>query len=380
MRLPICEILGVEYPLVAFSHCRDVVAAVTNAGGLGVLGAAGHTPDELEIDLSWIDAEVAGRSYGVDIVIADSYDGKGGALDFASLSARVPQAQRDFAAALLREHEIDPPTELAPPALLPSEENGAQMLDICFRHPIRLIANALGVPPTFMIERAKAAGVPVAALVGSADHAVKQVAAGVDLIVAQGTEAGGHCGEVTTFVLVPEVVAAVNAATAGNAVKPVPVLAAGGIINGRQMAAALALGAAGAWTGSVWLTTVEADIPPFMKRRLIESSPRDAVRTRSRTGKHCRQLRSDWTLAWDDASSPAPLPMPLQSMVSEPALRRVDLLAQKGHVGAQALATTLVGQGVGLLTRTRPAREVVSEMVEEFLDAISDLSDLLDED
>jgi NAD(P)H-dependent flavin oxidoreductase YrpB (nitropropane dioxygenase family) len=221
-----------------------------------------------------------------------------------------------------------------------------------------------------MIERARAAGIPVAALVGAKEHAVKQVEAGVDVIVAQGTEAGGHCGEVTTMVLVPEVIEAI-----GNRV---PVLAAGGIVTGRQMAAALALGAAGAWTGSVWLTTEEAETAAHTKTKLLAATSRDTVRSTARTGKPSRQLRSAWTDAWDDPSTPEPLPMPLQTFVSEPALRRVDQLADRGDPGAQELATYWVGQGVGLMNKVKPARQVVLEFAEDYLSAVERLSGTLE--
>jgi NAD(P)H-dependent flavin oxidoreductase YrpB (nitropropane dioxygenase family) len=203
---------------------------------------------------------------------------------------------------------------------------------------------------------------------------VRQVEAGVDVIVAQGTEAGGHCGEVSTMVLVPEVIEAVSA------IRPVPVLAAGGIVTGRQVAAAIALGAAGAWTGSVWLTTEEAETAPYTVRKLLAATSRDTVRSAGRTGKPSRQLRSAWTRAWDEPGAPAPLPMPLQSMLSEPALRRLDVLAERGHPGAQELATYWVGQGVGLMNRVRPAREVVREMAEDLLDAAERLNKALDLD
>lgn len=225
-----------------------------------------------------------------------------------------------------------------------------------------------------MIERAKAAGIPVAALVGAKEHAIKQVNAGVDILVAQGTEAGGHCGEVTTMVLVPEVVEAIKP------FREVPVLAAGGIVTGRQMAASIALGAAGAWTGSLWLTTEEAETAPYTAQKMLTASSRDAVRSKGRTGKHSRQLRSDWTRAWEDEKSPGALPMPLQSMLSEPTLRRIDHLAENGHAGARELATYWVGQGVGMLNRVRPVREVVYEMFEDYVDAAERLAGTVQED
>ena len=208
-------------------------------------------------------------------------------------------------------------------------------------HPIKLIANALGVPPDYMIEAGKEHGVPVAALVGAKEHAVKQVTAGVDLIVAQGTEAGGHCGEVTTMVLIPEVLEALAAIGS-----KIPVLAAGGIVTGRQMAASVAMGADGAWTGSVWLTTEEAETAPHTVQKFLAASSRDTIRSAGRTGKPARQLVSDWTDAWlPHEGGQKPLPLPLQSMLAEPVIRRVDVLAAQGHPGAQALATYFVGTG-----------------------------------
>lgn len=366
------ELLGVDFPLVAFSHCRDVVAAVTNAGGFGVLGAQTFTPEQLDQELAWIDEHVGGRPYGADVIIPNSFAGKGTAHDPGRLVAGVPAAHREFVAALLAGHGIDLTVD---DALLDGQPTvreglGEELLDVVFDHPVRLVANALGVPPESMIRRAKAAGVPVAALVGSREHALTQVRAGVDLLVAQGTEAGGHTGEVSTLVLVPEVIEAVRE------VAPVPVLAAGGIVTGRQLAAAVALGADGAWTGSVWLTTREAGLPDSTVRKLLAASSRDTVRSTARTGKHARQLTSAWTRAWADAPAPAALPMPLQGLLAEPVLRRVDALADKGDPEAMALVTYFVGQGVGLMNSVRPAAEVVREMAEDFLAATERLRGL----
>lgn len=375
MKTPICELLGIDLPLLAFSHCRDVVAAVTNAGGFGVLGASSHSPEQLERELAWIDDHTGGKPYGADIIVPEKYEGKGEGLGSAELAARIPAAQREFVTGLLARHGItlgerpergERKVPAGPPGL--TAEAGEQLLDVAFRHPIKLIANALGVPPPFMVERAKAAGIPVAALVGAREHAIKQARAGVDVIIAQGGEAGGHCGEVSTMVLVPEVIEAIAP------IREVPVLAAGGIVTGRQMAAAIALGAAGVWTGSVWLTTEEAETAPHTVQKMLAATSRDTVRSRGRTGKPSRQLRSAWTEAWDGGDSPGALPMPLQSMLSEPVLRRIDVLAASGDPGAQELATYWVGQGVGLMNKVRPVRDVVYEMAADFLAATERLS------
>jgi NAD(P)H-dependent flavin oxidoreductase YrpB (nitropropane dioxygenase family) len=369
MKPAICEQYGIDFPLFAFSHCRDVVAAVTNAGGFGVLGATAFTPDWLDKELSWIDDHVGGKPYGVDLIVPAKFEGKGEKLAAGELASRIPDDYRGFVAQLLAAHGIEPDEPRTGSSFL-SGDTGKDLLEVAFSHPIKLIANALGVPPDYMIDAGKERGVPVAALVGAKEHAAKQVQAGVDLIVAQGTEAGGHCGEVTTLVLIPEVIEAIGGA--------VPVLAAGGIVTGRQMAATVAMGADGAWTGSVWLTTEEAETAPHTVQKMLEATSRDTVRSAGRTGKPARQLKSEWTDAWlPNEGGRKPLPLPLQSMLSEPIIRRVDMLASQGHPGAQALATYFVGQGVGLMNKVKPAREVVREFIEDYLAATERLSNSL---
>ena len=371
----ICEQFGIDFPLFAFSHCRDVVAAVTNAGGFGVLGATAYTPEQLDQELSWIDDHVQGRPYGADIIVPAKFEGKGENLARGALADRIPDGYKDFVAELLTAHGIESESSLRLGGSALTGDTGRELLDVAMSHPIKLIANALGVPPDYMIDAGREHGVPVAALVGAKEHAVKQVAAGVDLIVAQGTEAGGHCGEVTTLVLIPEVLEALAAVGS-----EIPVLAAGGIVTGRQMAAAVAMGAAGAWTGSVWLTTEEAETEPVTKQKMLAATSRDTVRSAGRTGKPSRQLVSEWTDAWTPhAGGREPLPLPLQSMLCEPVLRRVDALAQQGHPGAQALATYFVGQGVGLMNKVKPARDVVVEFIEDYLAAAQRLGNTLPE-
>src|SRR5882757_9930899 len=372
MKPAICEQFGIDFPLFAFSHCRDVVAAVTNAGGFGVLGATAYTPEQLDQESSWIDDHVHGKPYGADIIVPAKFEGKGENLSRDQLVDRIPNEYREFVGTPLSVHGIEAE---ASPRLGGSSlagTTGRELLEAAMSHPIKLIANALGVPPDYMIDAGRERGVPVAALVGAKEHAVKQVAAGVDLIVAQGTEAGGHCGEVTTLVLFPEVIEAIDGA--------IPVLAAGGIVTGRQMAAAVAMGADGAWTGSVWLTTEEAETAPHTVQKFLAATSRDTIRSTGRTGKPARQLVSDWTDAWQPhEGGHKTLPLPLQSMLAEPVIRRVDQLAAQGHPGAQALATYFVGQGVGLMNKVKPTREVVREFIEDYLAATERLSNSLPE-
>lgn len=371
----LCKTLGIQFPLFAFTHCRDVVVAVSKAGGFGVFGAVGYTPDELETELRWIDDHIDGKPYGLDVlvpenlVIKDEVD-----KSMQAMARRIPPQHLEFVRQLLERHGVKGGTELAMerPTLFTAELAEAQM-DVAFRHPIRLIANALGVPPPSMIKRARQHGIPVAALVGAKEHAVRQVQAGVDIIVAQGAEAGGHCGEVSTLVLVPEVVRAVNQ------IKPVPVLAAGGIMTGGQMAACMAMGAAGAWTGSVWLPTTESEVTQTIRDKLVAAGSRDTVRSTCRTGKPARQLRSAWTEAWDATGSPGSLPMPFQPMLSRPALKAVDKSAEAGNAQARELVTYFVGQGIGLVDGVQSARAVVRSFMEEFVAAVEHMQGLVDE-
>ncbi|MCE8520524.1 nitronate monooxygenase [Ruegeria pomeroyi] len=376
MNSDLCRKLGIEFPLFAFSHCRDVVAAVSRAGGMGVFGAVLYTPEQLRTELEWIDAHCGGKPYGVDLIVPTSIQRQGGSgPDDDQLLAGLPAEHLAFAEQVLERAGVGADDlDERRRALLHISRNldsaGAEtMLDVAFSFPIRLIANALGTPPQIMLDRARAAEVPVAALVGSKQHAQRQVAAGVDILVAAGGEAGGHCGEVSTMVLVPEVVS-----VAGET----PVLAAGGIVTGRQMAAAMAMGAAGAWCGSVWLTTAEGEPSQVVKDKMLAASSSDTVRSRSRTGKTSRQLKSAWTDAWE-AEGPAPLPMPLQSLVAEPALARIEALAQRGHAGAADLATYWVGQGVGLMTQTTSAAEVVQDFKRDYLTATERLMATLED-
>ncbi len=370
MKSPICEMLGIEFPLVAFTHCRDVVVAVSKAGGMGVLGAAGYNAETLETELRWIDEHIDGMPYGVDLIAPTSM-----AITDDDTSedmlARVPDEHRQFARNILASHQIDTgdlyQNQRAGGGGFLTGKRANNIIDVAFSHPIKLIANALGVPPRYMLEMGKARGVAVAALVGAKEHAVKQVEAGVDILVVAGTEAGGHTGEVSTLVLVPEVCEAVKGSN-------VAILAAGGIVTGRQMAACMAMGAHGAWTGSMWLTTTEAETSPVVKQKYVQASSRQTVRSKYRTGKYARQLRSAWTDAWESEDAPASLPMPLMSLISEPALARVTKLAEGGHAGAKQLATYFVGQGVGLMNSIQDTRTVVREFMEDYLEAVERLS------
>jgi NAD(P)H-dependent flavin oxidoreductase YrpB (nitropropane dioxygenase family) len=374
MRTPICEQLGIEFPIFAFSHCRDVVAAVTNAGGFGVLGALAFEPDRLEVELDWIDEHVNGRPYGVDFAMPAVYVGKGGGAESTpeALSAMIPDEYRTFVTQLLDDAGIPRrPEGLEAPVMkaagLNVDAEGPDQVAITLSHPgVKMIVNALGLPPAYVLEQAHAQGVLVGALAGAIQHAERQVNMGVDVVIAQGTEAGGHCGEISTMVLVPQIVDAVG--------DRVPVLAAGGIADGRQMAAAMALGAQGVWCGSVWLLTTEADMYPEVTENLLAATSRDAVRSRSMTGKPARQLRTAWTEAWERPDSPDPLPMPLQGLLYAEAASRFSRVHSKEFGGNP------VGQIVGSIDRIQPARQVVLDMVEQWIGTIDGLGTLMQGD
>ena len=367
MKTPITEMFDIEFPIVAFTHCRDVVAAVSKAGGLGVLGAVGHGDEALETDLAWIEEEIGDRPYGVDLIVPARYAGsEEGGLQVADLLATIPGAHREFLDELLERYDV-PENPEAPsgwaerPGDAPFSANRAsRQLDISLAHRPALVANALGPPPRDMLDRCHELGIKVAALAGTKVHAERHVAAGADIIIAQGTEGGGHTGQIGSMVLLPEVV---------DAVAPVPVLGAGGIGRGRQMAAAMALGAAGVWCGSVWLTTEEAETHPVVKAKMLAAGSGDTLRSRSITGKPARMLRTAWTEEWDREDTPAPLGMPLQPMLTSAAMDRINRAAHHEGSGAEDLATYFVGQVVGDMNRSKGAGQVVIDMVEEFIDA-----------
>jgi NAD(P)H-dependent flavin oxidoreductase YrpB (nitropropane dioxygenase family) len=373
MRSPICERLGVEFPLLGFNHCRDVIVEVSKAGGMGVLGAAGMSPEQLEFELSWIDERIGGRPYGVDLIVPNKMAEQ--PREPRPLEEVLPAEHRKFVTDILDRHGIDTEGlfsgQVGRSRAFLDAEKADDVLDVVFRHPVKLVANALGVPPPHMLQMGKERGICVAALVGSKEHAVRQVSAGVDMLVVAGGEAGGHCGEVATIVLVPEVVEACQDHP------EVMIAAAGGIVRGRQLAACMAMGAHGAWTGSMWLTTKEAMTSPVIKDKLVEAASNQTVRSRSRTGKHSRQLRSPWTDYWESGAAPDPLQMPLQGLVSEPALGRIAKLAEGGHEGARQLATYFVGQGVGLMNAQQATKDVVREFMEDFLEATERLQGVM---
>ena len=375
MRTPICERLGIEVPIFAFTHCRDVVVAVSRAGGLGVLGAVGFTPERLREELDWIDAHIGDRPYAVDIVIPQKYEGSDN-LDAAvlekQLSAMVPQGHRDFAERLLRDHGVPewPDKDEQMGLLGWTEATALPLLEEALTRPnVKLIANALGTPPKDIIDRIHASGRLVAALCGKVKQALQHKRNGVDIIVAQGSEGGGHTGEVGSIVLWPQII---------DAVAPLPVLAAGGIGNGRQVAAALAMGAEGVWCGSLWLAVAEASAEPEEKECYFAATSEDTVRSPSWSGKPARMLRNDWTEAWAKPDNPKPLPMPLQGLVTADAMRRTYRYVAQNDT--RKVGFHLVGQVVGQINQVETTRGVVQRLLQEYADTMERLNGLIETD
>lgn len=362
MQTELSKRLGVEHAIFGFTPFPAVVAAISRAGGFGVLGAVRYTaPDDLKRDLDWIEANVDGMPYGLDVVMpAKKVEAPGNQiLTEADVEAMIPEGHRQYVRDTLAKYGV--------PELAEGEVSGWRItgwmeqvarnqLDVAFDYPIKLLANALGSPPVDVVERAHERGVLVAALAGSARHARKHAEAGIDIVVAQGYEAGGHTGEIASMVLTPEVV---------DAVDPLPVLAAGGIGSGQQVAAALSLGAQGVWLGSIWLTVTEAEMHSRgVTRKLLAAGSGDTVRSRALTGKPARQLRTEWTDAWDDPNGPGTLPMPLQGLLVAEALSRI----QKHEV--EPLLGTPVGQIVGRMNSERSVQEVFDDLTRGFEHAV----------
>ncbi len=372
MKTPVCEMLGIELPIFAFSHCRDVVAEVSRAGGMGVLGVAGFTPERLEEELAWIDAHCDGKPYGIDILVPNRYS-KGAGVSGEQLLKQIPAEHRQFLDRLCQDANIAPlpvgeaerimQTELSRINMTP--ESAEKLLEVALRHPIKLLVNALGTPPREMVESLQAKGIRVGSMVGALEHARAQVEAGVDLLIAQGCEAGGHTGRITSMILWPQVV---------DAVAPIPVLAAGGIGRGRQMAAALALGAEGIWCGSIWLGSDRSDLGPELKARLFAAKAEDAVQSRSQTGKPCRMLRSKFSEAWEQPGAPKPLAMPLQTLATQETRVRIDRARASDYMSYP------VGQIVGDMTQETSVRQIVYGLLDEFINSCERLNTLLQAD
>ncbi|MBK7727755.1 MAG: nitronate monooxygenase [Gammaproteobacteria bacterium] len=368
MNNELCQRLGIELPIFAFTHCRDVVVAVSRAGGIGVLGAAGFTPEQLKQELDWISAQLGDRPFGIDVIMPKNLESG----EVPDLKAMIPERHKAWIEDVLARHGVAPlPVEADAGAHhgISGEQIGwthelcRRLLDVAFGYPgVKLMVNALGTPPADVLAECRERDILVGALAGKVKHALAHKQDGVDFVIAQGHEAGGHTGEITTMVLVPQVV---------DAVAPLPVLAAGGIANGRQVAAAMALGAAGVWCGSVWLTTPESEVAPLPRRKLLAAGSDATVRSRVISGKPARMLRSGWTDAWEAPDCPGFLPLPLQGMLTHEAHRRI------ARSQNEALAFYPCGQTIGLCNDERDCRTVIADMLNEYVATVERLGSSL---
>ncbi len=371
MRTPICERLGCEVPIFAFTHCRDVVVEVTKAGGYGVLGALTYSPDQFETELRWIDEHVGDKPYGVDIVIPNKYD-KEAAKAAGPLKELVPEQQRAFVREMLDKAGIPP----LPPGeeeriyedYMARERNytreGAmKFIDVTLRHKkVNLVVSALGAPPGNSVKQFHERGILVGGMCGNPAHVRHHREAGVDLLIAQGTEAGGHTGTISTLVLVPQVVEAAGG---------IPVLAAGGISRGSHIAAALALGAQGVWCGTIWLGTRESELTEMEKRVLFRAKTDDAVIRRWMSGKTVRMIKSKASEAWEQPGAPEPLMAPLQSILFNQAKARIERAQRDDYCSFPA------GQVAGTITQESTVREIMYNFQNEYVTAMERLSALM---
>lgn len=371
---------GMEVPIFGFSHCRDVVVAIGKAGGLGVYGAALHDDETIATDIRWMEERLEGKPYGIDLLMPERYVGaESGGLSKKDAQTMVPADYRAFLDNMMVRYEVpefegwdaEEAAEYAGGQRY-SAQQAAGILEIAFASRCRLLVSALGTPPAWVVERAHAQGIGIAALAGKIKHAVKHRDAGVDLVIAQSYEAGGHAGEIGGMVLTPQIV---------DAVAPLPVLAAGGIAEGRQMVAAMALGAVGVWCGSVWLTTVESECMPLIRQKLLRATSEDTARTCAFTGKPARFLRTAWVDEWESEGAPPILPNPLHTIATRPYRRRVDHAAESGRYGpdqgAGALISKPVGQVVGMLNEETSVKSVMTQMSEQYVDVVSDMYDTM---
>ena len=373
MKTDICKKLGIEYPIFAFTHCRDVVVAVSKAGGIGVLGAVGYSPEQLKEELDWIDEHIGEYPYGVDTVIPQKYEGmdeKNPEQLLESLQKMIPDGHRKFVEDLLSANGVPEAPETNGPkgGLLGWTEATAepQIEEALKHHNVKLIANALGTPPADMIKKIQDKGVLIGALCGKIKQAVAHKEAGLDFIIAQGGEGGGHTGEIGSIVLWPQIVDAVDG---------LPVLAAGGIGNGRQMAAAMSTGVQGVWCGSLWLAVEEAAAQPAEKDSYLNATSEDTIRSKAWTGKPARMLKNKWTEAWENPENPDPLPMPLQGMITFDAMRRTSMYASSGNT--QEVSFNAAGQVIGQVKQVESVKDVIYRMINEYLDSVERLNELL---
>jgi NAD(P)H-dependent flavin oxidoreductase YrpB (nitropropane dioxygenase family) len=359
--------LGIEYPILSAGMGPnllgeetgapvDLVVAVSEAGGLGVLGASGYTIDELRQAIRDIRARTD-KPFGVDILLPKNIvemEQAGGAneVPLDQMLKTLPQSHQEWVNKMKK--ELDLPDVEVMVKMDTTTMRPGDAVKVCIEEKIPLFCAGLG-NPGFMVEEAHANGVKVLAITGNTKNARRMADSGIDLLVAQGHEAGGHTGRIGTMALVPAVI---------DAVHPLPVLAAGGIGDGRGLAAALAMGCVGVWVGTRFLATNEAGAPQVIKENIVQAVDEDTRVSTMFTGKTLRSLYSKFHAAWEESGLEA-LPFPLQVLISSALLSSFLAANKEEYIGGFA------GQVSGIIREIKPAGQVLEDMVEEAADILT---------
>ena len=345
LHTPLCDKLGIEYPVVAFTHCKDVAVAVINSGGFAVLGEALHTPDEIAADIKWMRERIGGKPFGIDLVLPSSVPEE---KKLEDLLAMIPQGHRDFEQMIKQKYNVPDP-KIAPDihhwgGL--DQKRAMDQLDVIFDQRVPVFASGLG-SPAFLLERAHQLGMQVWGLVGKPKQARRQIAAGTDVIIAQGFDAAGHTGNIGTFSIVPQVVDAAREAG-------VPVIAAGGITDGRSMAAAFALGAEGVQMGTRMVSAAESPVHQNWKVAIVGAKETDTVfLNRFGPGPALRALRTEKTGTYEREGG--------EGVMGEFAR------AKEMYFGGDLeKSIPLTGQVAGRIDAVKPVAQVIAETVAEF--------------
>ena len=363
LQTKITDMFGVDFPIFGFTHCKDVAAAVTNAGGIGVLGMLGAHPDRIAQEVAWLKDRCGNKPFGIDLVFPANVPEK--TQSDEDLDAQIPAEHREFTQRWLDQRglkwEYRQPEFVNPEGFrggLSSQEDARKQIDAVLQMAVPLVVAGLG-SPAFFIEAAHANGMKVGGLVGKVRQARREIEAGIDMVMAQGYDGGGHTGEIGTFTLVPQVLD-----IAGDT----PVMCAGGVGTGRHLAAALAMGAAGTWSGTLWLASRESDADIMVKEKILAATEEDTMRSKAWSGKPQRGLKVDWNMAWDEPGAPKPLPTPLQGRIAGPAQ---GALRQKHESN---LAYSPAGQVVGAIHEMKSCRDIIYDIAEQARDLLDNVT------
>ncbi|MEM7002831.1 MAG: nitronate monooxygenase [Pseudomonadota bacterium] len=355
---PVCDQLGIEYPIFGFAHDVATVAAISKAGGYGVYGATRRFPQEIEAELADIKSRVGDAPFGVDLVLPPGMPEHNSR---AAIEAEIPAEHKAFVDGLIQRYNVPPATE---PGMrtrfIRSAEIEEEQIRAVLDSEVNMFACGIGAPAP-VIREAKARNKITLALIGSPHHVPRALAAGVDMIVAQGYDAGAHTGPIGTYSLVPQIV---------DAAGDVPVLVAGGVATGRHIAAALAMGAQGVWMGTAWLLSEEhqGHMHPVNTEKLMAAGSGDTVITRSESGKTFRQVRTAWSQEWEAAEAPDPLKMPYQDVLVG------DLLGAIEEHDIEPLIHSGAGQSVGYFNEVKPVETIMQELVNEATDTLNQMT------